>query len=646
ATGTVKVTATPAGSGGRVLVNGAPTTGSRTITGLEPGDEISVIFDDDSGRSAYSLIYLPTRFPILERTTPASSAVAPGHVLLSLSDFGVGSPFFETAVDRNGVPVHVHTEWSSAIDFKQQPNGAFTSSRQSAATTGRSGGALVELGEDLEPASVHQTVGRNNTDGHDSIRTTDGRTILLGYEPNSATGKLDAVVQELDSAGNVTLDWNSADHVDIASESVVPATNNDYAHINSVVETADGNLLLSFRHLSAVFKIARRSEDGHQAGDVLWRLGGRTSDFTFPDDALGGPCAQHTASELPNGNILIFDNGSADATRDMCVDPQDRANGTQRRASTRITEYALDEERGAASLISSYDEGGFALFAGGVVQLPNGNRLIGWAAARESVASEINGQGQRIWSIRDTNTDLTKRLFTYRAASGVLPDNVDPVVSLTLPASVAQGSSTTPAFSCRDNGGSGLADCATTGLNGDRLDTRTPGTHEVTVTATDAAGNTDTATASYVVTKAATIGRPDAMAKASGQRYYTGNNVYGGASKQTVRATLGRVWSKQRATLRITNDASATDRYSLRASASNSRFRVRYLAGTRDVTAQIEAGTLMSPYMRKGQQWTLTVEVTRRAGARRGDYRTFIVAVTSRHEARTRDSAGFRVSAR
>src|SRR3546814_6145084 len=93
----------------------------------------------------------------------------------------------------------------------------------------------------------------------------------------------------------------------------------------------------------------------------------------------------------------------------MCVDPQDRANGTQRRASTRITEYALDEERGAASLISSYDEGGFALFAGGVVQLPNGNRLIGWAAARESVASEINGQGQRIWSIRDTNTDLPKR---------------------------------------------------------------------------------------------------------------------------------------------------------------------------------------------------------------------------------------------
>src|SRR3546814_186114 len=170
---------TPAGSGGRVLVNGAATTGSRTITGLEPGDEISVIFDDDSGRSAYSLIYLPTRFPILERTTPASSAVAPGHVLLSLSDFGVGSPFFETAVDRNGVPVHVHTEWSSAIDFKQQPNGAFTSSRQSAATTGRSGGALVELGEDLEPASVHQTVGRNNTDGHDSIRRSEEHTSEL-----------------------------------------------------------------------------------------------------------------------------------------------------------------------------------------------------------------------------------------------------------------------------------------------------------------------------------------------------------------------------------------------------------------------------------------------------------------------------------
>src|SRR3546814_21184627 len=74
ATGTVKVTATPAGSGGRVLVNGAPTTGSRTITGLEPGDEISVIFDDDSGRSAYSLIYLPTSFPITSEERSVGTA--------------------------------------------------------------------------------------------------------------------------------------------------------------------------------------------------------------------------------------------------------------------------------------------------------------------------------------------------------------------------------------------------------------------------------------------------------------------------------------------------------------------------------------------------------------------------------------------
>ena len=52
----------------------------------------------------------------------------------------------------------------------------------------------------------------------------------------------------------------------------------------------------------------RRS--GVDTGEVVWKLGGRDSDFTFPAGDVG-PFAQHTARELPNGNIQMFDNGSA-----------------------------------------------------------------------------------------------------------------------------------------------------------------------------------------------------------------------------------------------------------------------------------------------------------------------------------------------
>lgn len=60
---------------------------------------------------------------------------------------------------------------------------------------------------------------------------------------------------------------------------------------NWVAESPDGNLLISFRNISTIVKIDRRS------GGVDWKLGA---------PPLSG---QHAPTPLPNGNILIFDNG-------------------------------------------------------------------------------------------------------------------------------------------------------------------------------------------------------------------------------------------------------------------------------------------------------------------------------------------------
>ena len=85
----------------------------------------------------------------------------------------------------------------------------------------------------------------------------------------------------------------------------------------------DGDVLASFRNLSQVLKIAWTAHDGFAQGEVVWRLGGRRSDFTFVDtdsSFLGGPCAQHAATELPDGHILLYDDGSW-PTVPMCIDP-------------------------------------------------------------------------------------------------------------------------------------------------------------------------------------------------------------------------------------------------------------------------------------------------------------------------------------
>lgn len=630
-TGTVEVTATTSDPAGKVFIDGrlAP-KGTRTVKGLAEGDEVSVIFDDAAGRMAHSAIYLPSGFPTLERTTPPNTSVADGQVLLTLSKFTPGAVSHETAVDRNGVPVHVHTEPGS-LDFKRQPNGKLSASRASGASPDRTGSAVVELGADLAPVKSHETVGLKNTDGHDSILAADGSTYLVAYEPSN-DGYLDAVIQRISPSGEVTFEWNAADHVDIPNETVL-RNDPDYAHINSIVITADNNLIASFRHFSAVFKIALRTEDGHQAGDVLWRLGGHRSDFDFVDDPHYGPCAQHTASELPNGNILIFDNGSygGELFGTFCIDPANPTGPEITRNFTRITEYALDETAGTATLVSSFTEPDrAALFAGGVEQIDNGNRIIGWASSRAVTATELSATGEKLWELRATNPVVNDRPFTYRAHVTSIPDAITPVVSLPVKQGheYHRGQVARPSFSCTDRGGSSLESCVTTGIVDDRLDTSRTGTHTVTVTATDGAGNTSTVSRSYVVV----ADRPDAMLKAKGDKKYVGNNVYGRAARQKIVQQVTRSSRTAVTVVRLQNDGELADRMWVTGTAGNGKFRVVYHVGGRNVTAKVVSGTFRTPALAPGKHLTMKLKVTRTNKAGKGDERAVKVRAGANHD--------------
>ena len=86
-----------------------------------------------------------------------------------------------------------------------------------------------------------------------------------------------------------------------------------------------------------------------------------------------------------------------------------------------------------------------------------------------------------------------------------LPDTAAPTVTITTPADGAtftKGQSVAASYSCEDEaGGSGLASCTATPnvANGAPIDTAAVGSHSFTVTGTDNAGNSATATSSYAV---------------------------------------------------------------------------------------------------------------------------------------------------
>src|SRR5205085_11407191 len=122
--------------------------------------------------------------------------------------------------------------------------------------------------------------------GHEFLLTSAGTALIASYHTvpydlsavgGPASGEVtEGVVREVDVAtGGVLFEWHSLDHVPISESSAAVDSPYDYFHINAVNVDNDGNLLISGRHTSTVFKVDRR--DGH----VLWRLGGKRSDFAF-----------------------------------------------------------------------------------------------------------------------------------------------------------------------------------------------------------------------------------------------------------------------------------------------------------------------------------------------------------------------------
>ena len=85
--------------------------------------------------------------------------------------------------------------------------------------------------------------------------------------------------------------------------------------------------------------------------------------------------------------------------------------------------------------------------------------------------------------------------------TGIHVDLAQPVITIAAPvdgAAFDQGAAVSAAYSCTD-GGSGVAACSGPVADGGAIDTSTSGSDTFTVTATDAAGNTATATVSYTV---------------------------------------------------------------------------------------------------------------------------------------------------
>jgi hypothetical protein len=180
------------------------------------------------------------------------------------------------------------------------------------------GEGLAEIGDDSFHSVKEIRAGHGlQTDLHDFQLTAGGTALITAYETTTADltsiGKSSkgqvfvGHVQEIDlKTGRVLLDWRSLDHVGIEESfqpAPLPGQGYDYFHLNSVAETDDGQLLISGRNTCTVYKVDRST------GQILWRLGGKHSDFSLSSTASFW--WQHDARPHGSSAITLLDNAGA-----------------------------------------------------------------------------------------------------------------------------------------------------------------------------------------------------------------------------------------------------------------------------------------------------------------------------------------------
>ncbi|OAA58223.1 Arylsulfotransferase [Cordyceps fumosorosea ARSEF 2679] len=239
------------------------------------------------------------------------------------------------------------------------------------------GGVMSELAPDGE-------VVRQFTDPlahHDQYHYGDGRilyTALEALSPEESAkvvggvpgSEVDGItyadtIKEVDPGGNVTWEWKVSERLPRAEYPLqAHYTREHYPLVNSVLPLRDGNILASLRSVSAVIIIERST------GDIAWRVGSEIL------------AQQHNATELDNGNILVFDNGAF------------------RSGESVMYSRVIEIDRASRAIVWEYRDRSqmhnfFTPFMGSAQRLANGNTLVCESAFGRMF--EVTREGEVCW---------------------------------------------------------------------------------------------------------------------------------------------------------------------------------------------------------------------------------------------------------
>ena len=417
------------------------------IGGLSMDSDV-VITLTDLGRSATYVVHcIPDHFPHITTTQQTGASD-------SLITFNVGVPnadnetvYLYGILDNNGVPRFHRENDKRVVHFRPHPDGAYPYAflehvgevpRPSGYNRTQTYEAVILDADFNEVDRATTTPDILHTDPHDFIIKENGDYVLLAYETayrnlsnllkpdGTYWGKNvavdDSIIQVVTPGtepvpdGESVLLWNSIDHMALedCKQHLWP---HDYAHVNSLQVLDNGDILASFRGCSQIFLI-----DGKN-GKVIWKVGrsNRTTPewtenlLTITGDPHGEFCGQHAANLLDNGNLVLFDNGTACQV--------DNATFVSQRPSSqfsRVVEYSIDTTSKQATFVRDYSfRNGYDTWsnsAGLVAPQANGNWLISWGSMR-TIDDNLATPLPPSHTLTEVDPDTNEEVFSLRMTS-------------------------------------------------------------------------------------------------------------------------------------------------------------------------------------------------------------------------------------
>lgn len=311
----------------------------------------------------------------------------PGLTLFSIrSETGLTPAGLAVAVDATGEVVWFMTQPANVGDLRLLESGrlSFISGIRAYETT--LGGDVTWASPDDPDLVMH----------HEVFPMPNGNFLALGYEHQEVlrdgilqTWKGDRIVEFDRQTNQIVWDWSSFAHFstldfDPLMMGFPQGTGYDWTHSNSAVyNLSDNSVYLSVRHMNRITRI------DYATGDIVYNMGMDmpSGDADFGDNLFSW---QHAPQLLPNGNMMVYDNGNR----------RDHVDQTDETGVTKAIELVFSggDPPTSASIVWEFTQPEYSPFIGDADRLPGGHTLV--TAGTQAIIHEVNESGLIIWQLK------------------------------------------------------------------------------------------------------------------------------------------------------------------------------------------------------------------------------------------------------